>query len=128
MGKKAAHSGASPKDRSVNMMDKFITRNEKRNRHKDKLPARRKSPDVPFNLWPLKDQIEYAENRTDADRFDERYPVYSYWIDAVQKKSRVHPRTFIDFTYNMKDDLKEMYSKKTLVRDAVEVLRKRGVY
>jgi hypothetical protein len=79
-------------------------------------------------LWPLKDQIEYAENRTDADRFDERYPVYSYWIDAVQKKSKVHPRTFVDFTYNMKDDLKEMYSKKTLVRDAVEVLRKRGVY
>jgi len=128
MGKKAAHSGESPKDRSVNMMDKFITRNERRNKHKDLLPARRKSPDVPFNLWPLKDQIEYMNNRTDSDRFQDSYPAYSYWIDAVQKKSGVHPRTFVDWTLKLKPDLQEMYDKKTTVRDTVEYLRKQGVY
>jgi len=128
MGKKAAHSGESPKDRSVNMMDKFITRNERRNKHKDLLPARRKSPDVPFNLWPLKDQIEYMNNRTESDRFQDRYPAYSYWIDAVQKKSGVHPRTFVDWTLKLKPDLQEMYDKKTAVRDTVEFLRKQGVY
>ena len=128
MGKKAAHSGESPKDRSVNMMDKFITRNERRNKHKDLLPARRKSPDVPFNLWPLKDQIEYMNNRTDSDRFQDSYPAYSYWIDAVQKKSGVHPRTFVDWTLKLKPDLQEMYDKKTAVRDTVEYLRKQGVY
>ena len=128
MGKKAAHSGESPKDRSVNMMDKFITRNERRNKHKDLLPARRKSPDVPFNLWPLKDQIEYMNNRTDSDRFQDSYPAYSYWIDAVQKKSGVHPRTFVDWTLKLKPDLQEMYDKKTAVRDTVEFLRKQGVY
>ena len=98
MGKKAAHSGESPKDRSVNLMDKFITRNERRTKHLNHLPARRKDPNVPFNLWPLKDQIEYMENRTDAERFDENYPSYSYWNEAVQKKSKVYTRTFIDFT------------------------------
>ncbi len=128
MGKKAAHSGESPKDRSVNMMDKFITRNERRNKHKDLLPARRKSPDVPFNLWPLKDQIEYMNNRSSADWFNDKFPVYSYWIDAVQKKTGVHHRTFVDWTLKLKPDLKEMYDKKTAVRDAVEFLRKQGVY
>ena len=128
MGKKAAHSGESPKDRSVNMMDKFITRNERRNKHYDRLPARRKSPDVPFHMWPLKDQIEHHENRTSADRFAEDYPAYSYWIDAVQKKSKVHPRTFTDWTLKLKSDLLEMYNRKAAVRDTVEFLRKRGVY
>jgi hypothetical protein len=128
MGKKAAHSGESPKDRSVNMMDKFITRNDRRNKHKELLPARRKSPDVPFNLWPLKDQIEYMNNRSSTDWFNDKFPVYSYWIDAVQKKTGVHHRTFVDWTLKLKPDLKEMYDKKTAVRDAVEFLRKQGVY
>ena len=128
MGKKAAHSGQSPKDRSINMMDKFITRNERRNKHHDRLPARRKSPDVPFHMWPLKDQIAHMDNRTDADRFMDDYPVYSYWIDAVQKKSGVHHRTFVDWTLKLKPDLQEMYDKKTAVRDTVEFLRKQGVY
>ena len=39
MGKKAAHSGESPKDRSINMMDKFITRNDRRRKRHEQLPA-----------------------------------------------------------------------------------------
>lgn len=128
MGKKAAHSGESPKDRSINMMDKFITRNDRRRKNHEQLPARRKSPDVPINMWPLKDQIEHANNRTDVDRFNDDYPAYSYWISAVQKKSGVYPRTFVDWTLKLKPDLQEMYNKKTSVPDTVEYLRKRGVY
>jgi hypothetical protein len=52
-------------------MDKFIARSNRQAAYKPVLPARRKDPDVPLELWPLKDQIEYWENRTDADRFDE---------------------------------------------------------
>ena len=32
MGRKSAHSGMSPKDRSINLMDKFIQRNDRRNK------------------------------------------------------------------------------------------------
>jgi hypothetical protein len=128
MGKKAAHSGESPKDRSINMMDKFITRNDRIRKRQEQLPVRRKSPDVPFHMWPLKDQIEHAKNRTSHDQFIEDFPVYSYWITAVQKKSGVYHRTFVDFTLKLKPDLQELYNTKTSVRDAVEFLRKNGVY
>jgi len=128
MGKNAAHTGESAKDRSINMMDKFITRNVNREKRNPIKTGRRKDPNIPINLWPLKDQLDYWENRTDADRFDERYPVYSYWITEVQKKTGVYPTTFTDFTKNMKPMLTEMFEKKTSVRDAVSELRKRGVY
>ena len=128
MGKKAAHSGESPKDRSINMMDKFITRNSNRQKNQPFQTQRRKADNIPMNLWPLKDQLEYWENRTDADRFDERFPSYSYWITAVQKKSGVYPTTFTDFTSKHRTLLKEMYAKKTDVSDAVYELRKLGVY
>ena len=38
MGRKSAHSGESPKDRSVNLMDKFITKNANREKNQPKLP------------------------------------------------------------------------------------------
>ncbi len=53
--------GESPKDRSMNIIDKFIKREERKNRHKEILPGRRKAKDVPIDMWPLKDQIEYWE-------------------------------------------------------------------
>ena len=73
MGKKSAHTGLSATDKSINLMDKFIKRNENKNQHVKLLPARRKDPNVPINLWPLQDQIDYYANRTDADRFDDDY-------------------------------------------------------
>jgi hypothetical protein len=76
----------------------------------------------------LKDQIEYWENRTDADRFDSKYPIYSYWIDEVQKLSKVHPTFFSDCILSMKPMLIEMYDAKTPTKDTVTVLRKHGVY
>ena len=128
MGKKAAHTGMSPKDRSINIMDKFISKNANKQKDKPFLSGRRKDPNIPIHMWPLKDQIEYWENRTDADRFADAYPVYSYWIDAVQKQCKVHSSFFNDQAIRLKSQLLEMYDAKTMPKDAVAELRKLGVY
>jgi len=128
MGKKAAHSGESPKDRSANLMDKFISKNINRDKHKPVLPARRKDPNVPVDLWPLKDQIEYWNTRTDADRFNETYTAYSTWYDAVKQLSGMYPATFVDFTSKFRDEMQTMYETKTTPRQALRQLQKLGVY
>ena len=128
MGKKSAHTGMSPKDRSINIMDKFITRNQNKQKDRPFQSAIRKDPNNPIHMWPLKDQIEYWENRTDTDRFNDTYPVYSFWISSVEKLSKVHPTFFSDRTVQLKPRLLEMYETKTMPKDAVAELRKHGVY
>ena len=128
MGKKSAHTGMSPKDRSINLMDKFISKNSKKENQGPRLPALRKDPNLPIHMWPLKDQIEYWETRTDADRFKDKYPVYSYWIADVQKQSGVHPTFFADQALKLKSMLQEMYDSCTDAKEAVRELRKQGVY
>jgi hypothetical protein len=128
MGKKSAHTGMSPKDRSAILMDKFITRNLKRNENAPVLSGIRKDPNIPIHMWPLQDQIEYWENRTDADRFVDKYPVYSYWITEIKQLSKVHP-TFFDAKMNkLKDLVTEMWEKKTFPKEAVSTLKKHGLY
>jgi hypothetical protein len=128
MGKKSAHTGMSPKDRSINIMDKFITRNQNKQKDQPFRSAIRKDPNIPIHMWPLKDQIEYWENRTDADRFNDVYPVYSFWISEVEKLSKVHPTFFTDTTLSLKPRLLEMFETKVMPREAVAELRKHGVY
>jgi hypothetical protein len=128
MGRKSAHTGMSPKDRSINIMDKFITRNQNRQKDQPFRSAIRKDPNIPIHMWPLKDQIEYWENRTDADRFNDVYPVYSFWISEVEKLSKVHPTFFTDKTLSLKPRLLEMYETKVMPREAVTELRKHGIY
>jgi hypothetical protein len=128
MGKKSAYSGESAKDRSINIMDKFITKNENRNKHQQLLPARRKDPNIPVNLWPLKDQLEYYDNLTDADRFDEQYSAYSTWYDTIKKQSGVYHQTFIDFAGKFKTEMREMWELKMHPKHAIIELRKKGVY
>jgi hypothetical protein len=128
MGKKSAHSGMSPKDRSINLMDKFITRNANRAKGQPALPERRKDASVPVNLWPLKDQIEYWENRSDLDRFDEDYTSYATWYAEIKKISNIYPQTFVDFTMKLKPELNEMFDKKMSPKSALIELRKLGVY
>jgi len=128
MGRKSAHSGMSPKDRSINLMDKFIQRNDRRNKDNPILPSIRKDAAIPINLWPLKDQIEYWNSRTDTDRFNDVYPTYSYWIDAVEKLTNVHVTYFNDRTLSLKSDLTAMFETKIVPKDAVVELRKLGIY
>ena len=128
MGKKGAYSGESAKDRSINLMDKFISRSHNKNRDLPRLPGRRKDPNIPVDLWPLKDQIEYWETRTDAQRFQEKYTAYSIWYDEIKNMSGVYHRTFVDFTHPLKDFMKMMFEKQMLPTEALRELRKHGVY
>jgi hypothetical protein len=109
-------------------MDKFITRNQNKQKDQPFRSAIRKDPNIPIHMWPLKDQIEYWENRTDADRFNDVYPVYSFWISEVEKLSKVHPTFFTDKTLSLKPRLLEMYETKVMPREAVTELRKHGIY
>lgn len=128
MGKKSAHTGMSPKDRSINIMDKFISKNANRTKNQPTLPALRKDPNLPIHMWPLKDQIEYWDNRSAAEWFKDKYPVYSYWIDEVMKASKVHSTFFTAQTLKLKPMLAEMYDASTPVKEAVRELRKHGIY
>ena len=116
MSKKAT-IGDSPKDRSMEIMDKFIKREERKNRHKELLPARRKSKDVPMDLWPLKDQIEYWENQTPQQKFDRKdltgYPDRSF-MDMISPTKH-------------KERLRELFSKKMLPKDAYRLLIKESI-
>lgn len=128
MGRKSAHTGMSPKDRSAMIMDKFISKNIKREQGMPFRSGIRKDPNIPIYMWPLKDQIEYWESRTDADRFVDKYPVYSFWITAVEKLSNVHPTFFMSKISKLKELLQEMYDNKTFPKEAVSVLKKHGMY
>jgi len=128
MGKKSAYTGESAKDRSINLMDKFISKNNNLTKHQPRLSGRRKDPNIPIELWPLKDQIEYWETRTDADRFDESYSAYSTWYDEVKKLSNIYPQTFIDFTSKLKPEMRAMWEQKVMPKQAIMQLRKKGVY
>jgi hypothetical protein len=128
MGKKSAHTGESPKDRCINIMDKFISRNAKREKNQPIKPGIRKDSNLPTYMWPIKDQIEYWEKRTDADRFREDFPVYSYWIAAVQQQSKVHPSFFTQQALKLKTLLDDMFATCTDPKEAARQLRKHGVY
>lgn len=128
MGRKSAHTGMSPKDRSALIMDKFISKNIKREQGMPFRSGIRKDPNIPIHMWPLQDQIEYWENRTDADRFVDKYPVYSFWIDDVKRLSKVHPTFFASKIAKLNDMVKEMYETKTFPKEAVSILKKHGLY
>ena len=65
MGKKAAHTGMSPKDISVNAMDKFISRNDRKREIEFQRLGRYKHESQAIDLWPMQDQIDYYEKNCD---------------------------------------------------------------
>jgi len=128
MSKKAT-IGASPKDRSMDIMDKFIKRSERRNKHKEHLPGRRKSKDVPMDLWPLKDQLEYWENITDGQKFDRKYGSYIDWMNKIKDITGYPDRSFMDMISPVKhrERLKEVYAQKVLPKQAYQILLKENI-
>ena len=128
MGKKSAHTGLSPKDRSINLMDQFIKKNSIKTKNVPSLPARRKDPNVPIELWPYQDQVDYYENRTEADKFNDKFSNYADWFNEVKKQSKVYPSTFISFVADKKELMTTMYTNKCLPKEAVRELQKLGVY
>ena len=79
-------------------------------------------------MWPFKDQVEYYENRSEADKFDELYSNYADWFTAVRKLSKVYPATFISYVADKKELMHSMYNKKVQPKEAVRELQKLGVY
>ncbi len=128
MGKKSAHFGESPKDRSINIMDKFISRNTAQAKHKPTLSARRKDPNIPIHIWPLKDQLEYWDNRTEDDEFKSTYKTYATWYEDVKSASSVYHATFITMTHDKKEYMHKLYNECTWPKAAVRELQKIGVY
>ncbi len=128
MSKKAT-IGASPKDRSMDIMDKFIKKQERKNRHKEALPGRRKSKDVPMDLWPLKDQLEYWENITDGQKFDRKYRSYIDWMDTLKELTGYPDSSFIDMIApaKNKERMRELFDQKVLPKQAQQTLQKEGI-
>ena len=126
MSKKAT-IGQAPKDRSMHIIDKFIQRSERKEKYKERLPARRKAKDVPIDLWPLKDQIEYWENQTPKQKFDRKYRNYIDWLDTLEEISGQYHSTFLDQISDHKDRLHELFNNKVLPKDSLELLRKEGI-
>ena len=126
MSKKAT-IGASPKDRSMDIMDKFIRRQERKDRHKEILPARRKAKDVPMDLWPLKDQLEYWENQTEHQKFDMKYSNYIDWFDKLKELTGYPDSTILDMVSGNLDRIRELYAEKILPKESLQILRKEGI-
>ena len=128
MSKKAT-IGDSPKDRSMDIIDKFIKREEKRNKHKERLPGRRKSKDVPIDLWPIQDQIDYWDNQTPEQKFDRKYKNYISWMDKLRDLTGYPDSSFNDMISptSHKERLKEIFSQKVLPKDAYRMLQKEGI-
>ena len=123
MAKKAV-IGTSPKDSSVDKMDRFIQREERKQQQNLRRYGKKDLSRVPFNEWPLDKKLEYLDNQTDSDKFKDRYTSYSVWYDAVKKKSGVYPSTFVDWTAKIKDVMRDMYDRSVKPKDAVYILKK----
>ena len=128
MSKKAT-IGDSPKDRSMDIMDKFIKRQEKKDKYKELLPGRRKSKDVPIDMWPLQDQIEYWENQTPEQKFDRKYGSYIDWMDTLKDLTGYPDSSFIDMISPIgnKERMRELFDQKVLPKQAQQTLQKEGI-
>ena len=104
-------------------------KNERRNKHKEHLPGRRKDKDVPIDLWPLKDQMEYWENQTDEQKFDRKYGSYIDWLDTIKNITGYPDRSFMDMISPVihKERLREVYSLKILPKEAYQMLLKEKI-
>jgi hypothetical protein len=125
MGKKAV-IGTSPKDSSTDKMDRYIQRNEQREKQNLHRHGKKDLSKIPMDEWPLKKQLEYLNNRSESDKFKARYTSYSIWYEAVKKASGVYPTTFIDWSSrsDTKQALQDMYANSVSVKDAVRVLQR----
>ncbi len=128
MGKRSVHTGMSPKDISINAMDKFISRNDRKRDDEFQRLGRYRHEDQPVDLWPLPDQIEHYDRNRASIVFHLDYPSYSVWRDEVMDATRVYPSTFITFITPHRELMKTMYASQTSVREAADRLRNLGVY
>tara|TARA_Y100001937_G_C6896536_1_gene231399 strand:+ start:96 stop:488 length:393 start_codon:yes stop_codon:yes gene_type:complete len=124
MGKKAT-IGTSPKDSSMDKMDRYIRRNEAREeaqlRRHGKIFGKKKSVDE----MSIHDQIRYYEKMTPEQKFDNKYSTYSIWYEAVKKKMEefVYTSYFIDEANKIKPEMKGMFESRMSIKEAVNTLK-----
>lgn len=128
MGKKSAHTGMSPKDISINAMDKFISRNDRKRDSDFQRLGRYCHEDQPVDIWPLQDQINFYDTNKQRIVFELDYPSYSVWRDQVMDTTGVYPSTFLTFIMPHRELMKTMYATQIPVREAAGQLRNLGVY
>jgi hypothetical protein len=121
------YQGESATDRATNIMDKFIQRNERKKDNEQVRPHHKQDPNVPMELWPLSEQIEYWASLSDGQWFDREYTSYAMWFDEVKEKSGLYPTTFTDFTSKHKPFIKELFESKLRPRDAIRKLEQHGI-
>jgi hypothetical protein len=123
MSKKAT-IGISPKDSSMDKMDRYIKRNEAREAARYRRHGASKK-NKPFDEWPMKDRIAYYENMTPEQKFDNKYKSYSSWFNAVRKEMEefVYPAFFMDCVNKIKPELQKMFEDKMQIKEAVNHLK-----
>ena len=123
MSKKAT-IGISPKDSSMDKMDRYIRRNEAREaaRFRRHGVSNKKKP---FDEWPLEERLRYHENMSSDQKFDKKYPKYSSWFEAVRKEMEefVYPAFYMDCVNKIKPEMQSMFEKKTSIKEAVNLLK-----
>lgn len=128
MGKKSAYTGASPRDIATDLMDRFITKNDRKKRSHLYQHGQQRMESLPIELQPLKAQLEYYDTNRDRILFERKYPCYSDWRNDVIDKSGVYPSSFNIQAKQYRDELRELYQNQTSVREAVNFLKSNGIY
>lgn len=128
MGKKSTYTGASPRDIATDLMDRFITKNDRKKRSHLHQHGQQRMESLPIELQPLKAQLEYYDTNRDRLLFEQKYPCYSVWRNDVIDKSGVYPSSFNTQAKQYRDELRELYQNQTSVREAVNFLKSNGIY
>lgn len=123
---KHGYQGVSHSDRAVNGMDKFIKREAKKSNKTSHLPLRRKDKNIPMELWPLKDQIEYWDNMSEADKFKRKY-TFTSWYNEIVEKSGMYHITFKDCVSPHANLLQQLYNECTSIIESVRILQKENI-
>ena len=113
------YQGESPSDRSINIMDKFIRKNEQR---KNREVTKSNEP-KPMNQWSLKEQLEFWDNITPEQRFDLDWTSYSVWIKEIQRLTGCFNPTFTDLALKHKNEFTKLFDSKISPKDALRKLR-----
>jgi len=128
MSKKAT-IGMSPKDRSMDIMDKYIQKQDRKNKHKEHLSGRRKSKDIPIDMWPLEDQLEYWDNISESDKFDRKVGSYINYMETLKDLTGYPDSSFNDMISKAshKDRIRELFDQKVLPKAAFQTLKQEGI-
>jgi hypothetical protein len=122
MSKKAT-IGISPKDSSMDKMDRYIKRNEAR--EKARFRRHGNNTKKPFEEWSLQAKVDHYENMSPSQKFDRKYPKYYTWFEAVRKEMEefVYPAFFMDCVNQIKPEMQKLFEDKTSIKETVNTLK-----